>query len=174
MNMKKSNVLQRLHWKLWPGRNISQHVFNLIIEVLSTAFLVQVDWGKTQLHMTWSNQPQVKIYLNFLARNRLWFHESHRGICIASTQSWTCRPLWTVYSHVEISCHCLSSVFLKNTIYAVCWCTENCFQGISPLQFEMIPNCFVASWLDIAIGKLHKLFVSTEVAFLCVRAQEKE
>lgn len=114
--------------------------------MLPAALLMQLDREKP--NPRWVDQINLRQkYIPTSLLEILWFCESCRGICKASTQPWTCRPLWTVYSHVEISCHWLSSVFMKNAIYAVCRGTENCFWGISPLQFEANDSKLVCSKL---------------------------
>lgn len=159
---------------IWVGRNISSNVFNLVTEVLSTTFVAHLDGEKTQLQMSWANQPQAKFYPSSLLEidpDSL----SHTEVFSQQAQSWTSRPLRTVYSHVEISCHCLSPVFLKNVIYAVCRCTVNCFQGISLLQVEANDSKLFCSKLTWHCnGQFFELFASKKVSFSCVQAQEKK
>lgn len=177
MKIQKSTLLKSLQWKpciYELGETLAQRVFNLITKVLSTAFLVHLDGEKTELQMSWANQPQAKLYPTSLLEidpDSL----NHTEIFAQQAQSWTFRPLRTVYSHVEISCHCLSPVFLKNVIYAVCQCTVNCFQGISLLQVEANDSKLFCSKLTWHYNsQFYELFACTKVSFLCVQAQEKK
>lgn len=124
--------------------------------------------GKNSTPNELGKSTSGKIIPNFLARNRLWFSKSHRDICTARTVL-NIQTLRTAYNHVEISCHCLSPVFLKNVIYAVCRCTVNCFQGISLLQVEANDSKLFCSQLTWHCNsQFFELFASTQVTCLCV------
>lgn len=142
---------------------IAQHIFNIITEVLSTASLIHLDGEKTLLQMSWANQPLAKLYptpLLEIDSDSLSLTE----MFAQQAQSWTFRPLRTAYSHVEISCHCLSPVFLKNVISAVCRCTVNCFQGISLLQVEASDSkLFCSKLIWHCNSQFFELFASTKV-----------
>lgn len=98
----------------------------------------------------WYQSTPGKIIPNFLARNRPSFSESHRDICKANTvlniQTFE-NSLQSCGDQLPLLVTCIS----EKCHICICWCTVNCFQGISLLQVEAnYSKLFLGSWLDIA------------------------
>lgn len=93
----------------------------------------------------------------------------HRKHSIEQNYTELCEQLIVMWRSVATICHLY---YWKWPCMQPADTLKIVFKELVPYSLkQMISNCFAASWLDITIDKLSKIFVTTNVDILCVQTQ---